>query len=49
MDSEAPKYEVLIILRFGTAAHILSVNYDEMARDRSMQAAYKIFSSNRGF
>ena len=31
-------------LRFSSASHILSVNCDEMARDKPKQSAYEIFS-----
>jgi len=35
--------------QFLDAAHILTLNCDEMTGDRSKQPAYEIFSIKRGF
>jgi len=45
-----PKKRVLVnFSQFSDAAHISTLNYDEMAGDRPRQPAYKIFSIKRTF
>jgi len=49
-DLEPSKYGFLVnFLQFLDAAHILTLNCDEMAGDRPRQPAYEIFSIKRKF
>jgi len=49
-DLESPKKEFLVnFSQFLDAAHISTLNCDEMAGDRLRQSAYKIFSTKCRF
>jgi len=49
-DLEPPKKGFLVnFLQFLDAAHISTLNCDEMAVDRPGKPAYEIFSIQRGF
>jgi len=48
-DLESPKKVLLNFSQFLDAAHISTLNCDEMAGDRPRQPAYEIFSIKRRF
>jgi len=48
-DLEPPKRVLVIFLQFLDAAHILTLNCEEMAEDRPRQPAYEIFRTKRRF